>query len=137
MAIYGIGAKYDGYDVSMDFIQDNIVATGWDSVSAPDLHEYFKEIEAGDIVYIKACSYSSNITVKAIGIVQDDQILNKTSRNPLIEIGRNVRWIHIIPFVVVKPSNQKNNVRANTIYREFHPKLISAIMTIVNKSLTM
>lgn len=133
----GIGAKYDGCDVSANFIQDNIVATGWDAVSAPDLHEYFKEIEVGDIVYIKACSYSSNITVKAIGLVKDDRILTKTSGHPLIEIGRNVRWIYVIPFVVAKPSNQKNNVRANTIYREFHPNLIFAIMTIVNKVITV
>lgn len=135
MAIYGIGANYDGHDVSQIFIRDGIVATGWDDVSAPDLHEYFAEINLGDIVYIKSCSWSSGITVKAIGIIQDDQVLTTASGHPQIEIGRNVKWIYTTPFVLAKPLNQKNNVRANTIYREFHTDVIAAIMSTVNKSI--
>lgn len=127
---------YDGYDdVSQIFIHDGIVATGWDDLSAPDLHEYFREINLGDIVHIKFCSYSSNITVKAIGIITDEQILTAAHGHPQIEIGQNVRWIYTVPFVINRPVNQKNNVRANTIYQEFHPDIVSSIMTIVNKSI--
>lgn len=34
MAIYGIGAKYNGHEVSQIFIRDSIVATGWEDVIA-------------------------------------------------------------------------------------------------------
>lgn len=135
MAIYGIGANYDGEDVSQTFIDDSIVATGWDSDLAPDLHEYFREINIGDIVYIKSCSWSSDISVKAIGIVIDNQILTPAGGHQLVEIGRNVKWLYTDFLVLDRPSNQKNNVRANTIYREFHPDIISSIMSIVNKSI--
>ena len=131
MAIYGIGANYDGDDVSEDFIADSIIGTGWDDADAPDLHEYFREISPGDIVYIKSCSYSSNITVKGIGIVLDEVILD-ISYNSMVHIGRNVKWIHTEWFKMQRPANQKNNVRGNTIYREFHPELIDQIMKVVN-----
>ena len=135
MAIYGVGANYGSIDVSSVFIYDQIIATGWDDYEAPDLHEYFKSIEIGDIVYLKSCSYSSNIKVKGIGIVVDDVVLNATSGHNLIEIGRNVKWIYETWFTIIRPSEQKNNVRANTLYREFHPDVIAQIMNIVNTHL--
>lgn len=135
MAIYGIGAKYGNSDVSKDFIKDNIVATGWNVDEAPDLHEYFRVLEPGDIVYIKSCSYSSNIQIKGIGIITDDRVLTTTDGHDLIEIGRNVKWISSKWFMIKRPDDQKNNVRANTIYREFHPEIIDQIMNIVNRFL--
>jgi len=131
MAIYGIGAKYGDTDVSGTFITEKFVATGWDIDEAPDIHEYFKVIEPGDVVYIKSCSYSSNIRVKGIGIVIDDEILTST-RHSCIEIGRNVKWIYKDWFTMERPEEQKNNVRSNTIYREFHPEIVEHIMHYVN-----
>ncbi len=88
------------------------------------------------IVYIKSCSYSSTITVKAIGIVRDGQILTSANGHPEIGTGRNIKWIYNSKFVIGRPANQKNNVRANTIYQEFHPDIISSIMSIVNNSIS-
>jgi hypothetical protein len=135
MAIYAVGANYHWGDVSQDFIDNGIVATGWDGSTAPDIHEMFRDINVGDIVYIKSCNFSSNITVKAIGIVRDDFILSSLDEPDLIEIGRNIRWIYTDCFVITRPANQKNNVRGNTIYREYHPEIISTIMSIVNKTI--
>ncbi|MVN92677.1 hypothetical protein [Mucilaginibacter aquatilis] len=132
MAIYGIGAKYDTTDISAIFLKENFVATGWDDFDAPDLHEYFKVINPGDIVYIKSCSYSSDITVKGVGIVTNDELLT-SKRHSRIEIGRNVKWIYKNWFVIDRPSEGKNNVRANTIYREFHPDIIAEIMRVYNR----
>lgn len=67
MAIYGIGAYYDGDDVSDDFISDNIIGTGWSIVDAPELHEYFSTLKVGDIVYIKAAAFGApDITIKGM-----------------------------------------------------------------------
>jgi hypothetical protein len=119
MAIYGIGAYYD-HDVSSDFIKNNLVGVGWGKSSAPELHEYIKSLKVGDIVYIKAAFGGADITVKAIGIITDNIILDLQSSNNLVEIGRNVKWISTRKFTIPKP-DEKNNVRNNTLYEEFHP----------------
>ena len=124
MAIYGIGA-YFKIDVSDQFKEREIVGIGWDENDAPDLHEYIKSLKVGDIIYIKSAPRSGGITVKAIGIIIDSEFVN----NNLVLIGRNVKWISKDAFVL-KPSelNGKNNVRSNTIYEEFSPKVQKRIL---------
>lgn len=125
MAIYGIGAYYDE-DVSDEFIDDNVIGTGWDLATAPELHEYFKSLKVGDIVYLKAAQFGSDITVKAIGIITDNVILN-TTNHYRTEIGRNVKWVDTDKFVIPRPA-EKNNVRSNTVYEEFHPLVQAEII---------
>ena len=119
MAIFGIGAYYDGDDVSEEFISDQIIGTGWPITEAPELHEYFTTLKVGDIIYIKAAFGGADITVKAIGIITDNTILN-IANHYLTQIGRNVRWLNTDKFVIPRPQ-EKNNVRSNTVYEEFHP----------------
>lgn len=119
MAIYGIGAYYDGDDVSEEFIDNNIIGTGWTINDAPELHVYFANLKVGDIIYIKAAFGGADITVKAIGIITDNIILTSTNHY-LTQIGRNVRWTNTDKFVIQRPT-EKNNVRSNTVYEEFHP----------------
>ena len=127
MAIYGIGAKYDR-DVSGNFIANNIIGTGWSASDAPDLHEYIKSLKVGDIVFIKRCGpRSTSIQVEAIGIIKDSLIINSTSCGGIVEIGRNVKWIHKYQFSIPIPPN-KNNFRANTLYEEFHPEIQKDIL---------
>ena len=125
MAIYGIGAYYDR-DVSDEFILNKLIGTGWAVADAPELFEYFRSLKVGDIVYIKAAQFGSNITVKAIGIITDNTIL--TGPSNLIQIGRNVKWIHTTKFTVNRPV-EKNNVRSNTLYEEFHPLVQKEIIS--------
>ncbi|MDB5270254.1 MAG: hypothetical protein JWP58_3294 [Hymenobacter sp.] len=117
MAIYGIGAYYDE-DVSGEFIANNFVGTGWGVTDAPELHAYFKSLKVGDVVYIKAANFGADITVKAIGIIEDDEILGY-AKSALIAVGRNVKWVNTMKFVIPKPV-EKNNVRSNTVYEEFN-----------------
>lgn len=131
MAIYGIGARYYGWkDMSSEFIDNKIVGIGWDYYDAPDLHEYLTILEPGDIVYIKSCSFSSNITVKGVGFIVDNEIVKGITLS--ISIGRNVHWISDDHFIIPRPPHQKNNVRNNSIYQEFHPLVIKKIMDIVD-----
>lgn len=126
MAIYGIGAYYD-QDVSREFIKNSIVGIGWDVSSAPELYEYVKSLKVGDVIYIKASAFGSDITVKAIGIIKDNIILGSNSYNGLVKIGRNVKWICTKEFTIKRP-NEKNNVRSNTLYEEFHPLVQARIL---------
>ena len=119
MAIFGIGAYYDGDDVSDEFIDNEIIGTGWTNIDAPELHEYFSTLKVGDIIYIKAAFGGADITVKAIGIITDNIILT-AANHYLTQVGRNVRWLNTEKFVIPRPQ-EKNNVRSNTVYEEFHP----------------
>lgn len=127
MAIYGVGAYYDK-DVSSDFISQNLVGVGWDTQDAPELQEYFQSLKTGDIVYIKAAFGGNDITVKAIGIIRNNLIIRN---NGLVSTGRNVKWIFTQKFVIPRPQ-EKNNVRSNTVYEEFHPAVLDEIISRIN-----
>jgi hypothetical protein len=127
MAIFGVGAFYDR-DVSQDFIQANLVGVGWSLNDAPELHQFMRSLKVGDVVYIKASPPPSpDICVKAIGIISNGQIRNAANSNNLVQCGRNVRWVHTKEFRVPRPA-EKNNVRFNTMYEEFHPDVQRVIL---------
>jgi len=129
MAIFGVGAYYGGdTDVSPDFIASNLVGVGWDVTTAPELHRFMRSLKTGDIVYIKAYPPgASDIYVKGIGLIRDDVLRTRADTNDLVAIGRNVDWITTDEFRIPKP-NEKNNVRANTMYEEHHPEVQRVIM---------
>ncbi len=126
MAIFGVGAYYDE-DVSGDFIKGNLVGVGWGDQQAPELHRFVRSLKVGDIVYIKAYPPGGAIYVKAIGLIKDDVIRKKANTDGLVSIGRNVHWITTDEFQIPRP-NEKNNVRANTMYEEYHPEVQQVIM---------
>lgn len=124
MAIYAIGAYYDD-DVSGEFIANNIAGPGWDSTQAPELHQFVRSLKVGDIVYIKSAPPSSaDIMVKGVGVITDDQVVSTSS---VVAAGRNIKWLVTENFRIPKPA-EKNNVRQNTMYEEFHPDVQSAIL---------
>lgn len=128
MAVYGVGAYYDS-DVSQDFIRSGIVGVGWDDDEAPELREYFQSLKVGDIVYIKAAAFGAeNITVKAIGLIRDNVFLRNTD---LVSTGRNVKWLITERFTIPRPT-ERNNVRSNTVYEEFHPAVLGVIIDRIN-----
>ena len=124
MAIYAVGAYYNG-DVSNDFIQNNIAGPGWNISQAPELHQFVRSLKVGDIIYIKSFSPTSpDIIVKAIGVIMDDQVVTDSD---VVEAGRNIKWVVKNSFRIPKPT-EKNNVRLNTMYKEFHPSVQSKIL---------
>lgn len=127
MAIYGIGAYYDR-DVSDEFIRHNVVGAGWSHDDAPEIHRFLKSLKVGDIVYLK--SYppgGGSIHVKAVGLIADDTELGAAESNDLVSMGRRVHWISTERFEVPRPA-EKNNVRSNTVYEEFHPAVQAEII---------
>jgi hypothetical protein len=126
MAIFGIGAYYEK-DISGEFIRRKIVGIGWDVESAPDLHEYIKSLKVGDIIYIKSAPIGGDLIVKAVGIITDSKIVGANSFGGLVQIGRHVKWVSTQEFNI-KYTEGKNNVRNNTLYEEFSPKIQKRIL---------
>jgi len=127
MAIYGIGAYYEE-DVSAQFMARNLVGVGHKYADAPELHEFIRALKVGDIVYIK--SYpprAETITVKGIGLIIDSQFVDYSDSNDLVQAGRNIRWITSEQFEINPPS-EKNNVRFNALYEEWHPEVQRTIL---------
>ena len=127
MAVFGVGAYYD-QDVSSDFINQNLVGVGWNDEDAPELKEYFTSLKVGDIVYIKSAFGGNDITVKGIGIITDHVVIRDRE---IVSTGRNVKWLSTDRFVIPRPK-EKNNVRSNTVYEEFHPKVLNQIISRIN-----
>src|ERR1700683_1451538 len=123
MAIYGIGAFYDGRnDKSQEFIASGLAGGGWRYDQAAELHRCIASLKGGDVIYIKAAPLAnSDIRVRAIGFVEDNNLLDSTATHGLVEAGRRVRWRVTEQFVIPKPQ-ERNNVRTNTLYEEHHPE---------------
>jgi len=129
MAIYGIGAYVDGHrDISQECINEGVAGVGWGDREAPEIHRFLRSLKVGDVVYIKAfVPRSPEVQVKAIGLVESDEVLSADQMNGLLQIGRRIRWVVTAPFAIPKP-HERNNVRANTLYEEFHPTVQQEIM---------
>lgn len=128
MAIFAVGANYDGNDVSSQFIAHRMAGVGWDFESAPELHQLIASLKVGDIVYIKAFPPGSpDIFVKAIGFVADGILHNDLSSANLVAVGRNIDWRVTEEFQIPKPP-ERLNVRLNSAYEEFHPAVQAAIL---------
>lgn len=84
--------------------------------------------KVGDIVYIKAFPPGARqIIVKAVGVIVDEVVVDATTSNDLVSCGRHVRWASTEQLVLPQPT-EKNNVRANTVYEEFHPEIQHQIL---------
>lgn len=129
MAIFGIGAHYGKTDdKSGEFIKKKLAGIGWSSDDSPEHHQFIANLKVGDIIYIKSYSPTSKyIFVLAVGFVRDEIILDSKSSHGLIQAGRNVVWKITERFSIPKPK-EKNNVRLNTLYQEFHPKVQAEII---------
>ena len=135
MAIYGVGAFYED-DVAHIFVANNLVGVGWNEAEAPELKAYFKALRVGDIVYIKAFPPGQIITIKGIGVIRDSEIRTAQDTGNLVQTGRNVLWLCREWFQVQRPT-EKNNVRSNTVYEEFHPDMQREILERIQRATTV
>lgn len=121
MAIFGVGAFYDGTtDVSEAFLRQGIACVGWSDKAAPALHNLLQRIQSGDILYIKSHPAGSRkLLVKGIGIVMDGVVKeHKLGR------GRRVRWLWAGTATFdERKETERYNVRNNTLYEEMSPSV--------------
>jgi hypothetical protein len=129
MAIYGIGAYYTTDDVSEEFVNRGVACIGWRPEEAPAVHRLLEHIKTGDIIYIKAHPPGRALTVKAVGIVENERLEN--FGEPLGR-GLHVRWLWTGPAETwPEPPEERYNVRANTLYEEFSPAMQTRILDLL------
>lgn len=133
MAIYGIGAFYDGTtDVSPEFTAQGVACVGWSVQDAPVLHRLLGHVKVGDIIYIKAHPPGRDLIVKAVGIVRDEEVRDY----PQLGRGVQVRWIWRGNQTVREAHDEKYNVRSNTLYEEVSPVIQELILSLLFSVLT-
>ncbi len=128
MAVFGLGAFYDGTDDMTDsFVSSSAACIGWPEIDARPLHKALRHIKIGDIIYIKAHPPSVGLIIKAVGIVMDDEIFSDPD---LGEACLRVRWLwrgndH------VGQVGDRYNVRNNTLYEEFNPEISRRVIALL------
>jgi hypothetical protein len=128
MAIYGIGAFYEGTtDVSPDFLAQGVACLGWGVQEAPVLHRLLGHVKVCDIIYIKTHPPGRSLTVKAVGIVQDEEVRDYNT----LGRGVRVRWVWSGNQTVRETVDEKYNVRSNSLYEEVSPAIQDAILDLL------
>ena len=128
MAIWGIGAMYGKKDVTIDFINNKVACLGWSKEEAPSLYEMIKNVNVGDIIYIKSFSPNVGLKVKAIGIVLDSEIKMISDS---LGFGIKVNWLCNLNEHLTIHFNEtiyRNNVYNNSLYEEFNVIIRNAIL---------
>lgn len=128
MAVWGIGAYYTGEtpeNKTQDFIDNECACIGWDKRNAPSLYKMLSSIKPGDIIYIKSFALrNKTLHIKAVGIVSETNVSD-------LKNGVKVKWkqnfIGIEPFIIT-PERYRNNVYGNTLYEEYDPEIITAVI---------
>ena len=135
MAIYGIGAFYGGGigNVTESFLLRNSACVGWEESDAPSLYQLIKYIKVGDIIYIKSKTPQKGLTIKAVGIVFDDQISYRKYED-IPRACRNVKWIWNGEKLLGKIGD-KYNVRSITLYEEFNLNIQQEVINLLTSKL--
>ena len=73
MAVWGMGSFFNGADNQFDnFIKENFVCMLWNENDVPEFYAMMKEIQLGDIIYLKSFKRGSDeMHVNAVGIVTE------------------------------------------------------------------
>ncbi|MEA3002306.1 MAG: hypothetical protein QOH81_1094 [Sphingomonadales bacterium] len=134
MAIYGFGAAFGGTDdMTSEFIRASGAFVGWKPDEAPAAHAMLKQIEVGDLVFLKSFPPSVGLIVKAAGIVIE------TDERMEWELGTGVtvRWIFRGEvgggenIRLGKIGDKADFTRGGTLYREYNPDVQRAIIVLL------
>jgi hypothetical protein len=123
MAIYAIGAVYDGEDVSSDFISAGVACIGWDEADAPYAHQLFRRITVGDLITIKSYAPQHGLYLKAVGIVTKPNYLSRRHTTLGESIAVDWVWCPDQPHYVGLMRDKADYMRRGTLYEELNPRL--------------
>lgn len=135
MATYGFGAAYSGTeDMTATFVEAGGAFVGWRSDEAPSAHAMLRQIEVGDLVFLKSFPPSMGLIVKAAGIVTE-------TAEPLLVyeipgVGVRVNWTFYGPRnggtkLIGKVGDKADFMRGGTLYREYNPDVQRRIIQLV------
>lgn len=135
MAVYGFGAAYGGSDdMTSAFVEAGGAFVGWSSDEAQSAHAILRQIEVGDLVFLKSFPPSMGLIVKAAGIVTE-------TAEPLIVrdipgVGVKVNWTFYGirdggTKLLGKIGDKADFMRGGTLYREYNPDVQRRIIQLV------
>lgn len=128
MAVWGIGASWDGRDVSKDFIERGVAAIGYSEENKATFHNLMRErTKIGDLIFIKA-KYNENgqMHIKAIGIISDNNLCKENGFEG--HDGIKVRWIKDLTNCKAIIDSPPEYGSTHTMYEE---KITSVIRQII------
>lgn len=138
MAVWGVGAKFDGWDNKLDsFVNESFWCTGFTQQEKPEIYEMIKNIQIGDIVYVKSLPIKSNImNVRAVGIVTES-FKNFNSQKGFENCGNEigVKWLITEsnqPLLKEKITDKYINERKTTIFKEYNKDIIKIVINLLN-----
>lgn len=135
MAVYGIGAMYDGtVDQTDIFVQLGVACVGWTERDAPAIYAQMRSVKAGDIFFIKSYAPTAGLHIKAVGIVTDPTFRPITDA---LGWGVSVRWLPLREGggrIAIGPlGDHSDYLRRGTLYEEFNPTVIKAIIDVLSR----
>jgi hypothetical protein len=130
LAIYGIGAYYEE-DVTDLFLKKKVACVGWDKKDAPALHKIMSHIKTGDIIYIKKYPANEGLTIKAIGTVAEDKLIQVRG---LGQACLKMKWVWVGEDYLGL-IDDKYVVRLCTLYEEYNPMVQKKIIELMPSSL--
>jgi len=133
MAVYGIGAMYDGTDdYTETFVQMGVACVGWPPDDAPAIHAQMKSVKAGDIFFIKSFAPTAGLHITAVGIVTDSTFRLITDA---LGWGVSVRWLPLPEGRIVLGALEDHSdyMRRGTLYEEFNPTVIREVIDTLSR----
>lgn len=137
MRVWGMGCKWGKDDQYSDFISNRKAVIGWSMVDAPDLYAMLREVELGDVIYLKSyIGPKKELRIRCVGRVTSTTKLVVHGTNDVtkkdMKYALGVSWVeNFNPFVLSLKEEKytgKNNVYNNTFYREYNPGIIEDIL---------
>lgn len=134
MATYAFGAAYGGTDdKTRAFVNSGFAFIGWPPDEAPYLHAMLRQIEIGDLVFLKSAAPSVGLMIKAAGIVTDNEIKQDWD----LGFGVKVDWAFTGEvgggknLLIGKLNDKADFMRGGTLYREFHPVVLNLVIDLI------
>jgi hypothetical protein len=130
MAVYGIGAMYNGTEDQLEiFVRMGLACIGWPPEQAPALHAQMRTVKAGDIFFIKSFAPTAGLHIKAVGVVTDPSF---RKINDKLGWAVDVRWRELSERIVVGALEDKSDFsRRGSLYEEFSPTVIQRVLDIL------
>ena len=131
MHVWGMGFMFGrDDDRSGNFLDSGTAVIGWSMEDAPDLFAMLREVNLGDVLYLKTFGIrKQEVRVWHIGKVIST--LNLVDNGTKYALG--MKWVKSFDEPITLSLREqkytgKNNVYNNTFYREYNPGIIQNIL---------
>lgn len=131
MAVWGVGANWDGRDVSKEFIGYGTAAIGYNEADKNTYHKLIRSsVNLGDLIFIKAKrDERGRMRIKAIGIVTDANLCKENGYSE--QDGIKVHWIKNLTDNPIEIDSPPEYGSTHTFYEEKNSDVIRTILNLL------